>query len=49
MQAALKLVVREKWFATFLKVDTGTEFSVVGRRETFHMLGVQDVAELNSN
>jgi hypothetical protein len=41
MQAALELAGREKWLC-FL-------FSVVWHMEAFHRLGVQDVAEFDSD
>jgi hypothetical protein len=41
MQAALELAGREKWPDAFL--------SAAGHEETFHWLGVQDVAEFNSD
>jgi hypothetical protein len=40
-QAALELADREKWHGTFL--------STVGSREAFYGLGVQDVADFNSD
>jgi hypothetical protein len=40
-QVALEVAVREKSCATFL--------SIVGHREAFHGLGVQDVSEFNSD
>jgi hypothetical protein len=50
MQASLKLAGGENCVSVFLRQTlTGTGFSMVGRREAFHGLGVQDVIEFNSD
>jgi hypothetical protein len=48
-RVALKLAGGEKCMLLFLKQTLpGNGFSVVGNREVFHGLGVQDVTEFDS-
>jgi hypothetical protein len=49
MQAALKLGAGRDGMPVFSRQTLpGTAFSVVGHREAFHRLGVQDVTEFDS-